>query len=387
VAGFPASDLTNFLANVSAFGNEIVVQPNGTLVDVFTRANGSGNQPAPADQNVIGVMRSTDHGFTWSDITTGPGIEGVLVIDPDTGAKVRTAPTLTSAAVDPSNGNLYAVWQDGRFSGFAHDDVAFSMSTDGGLTWSDPIKVNQTPTNIPAGDQQAFTPTVAVAADGTVAVSYYDFRNNDASPGLPTDYWLVHANSNLTDPNSWTSDEKRLTDASFNMENAAPTSRGYFLGDYEGLAAAGNNFYALFAQAGADSTDPSNIFFRDPPPAPDTAAAPHLAGDATPSHSAANHFVDADLAGDLVALVGGSFDTTLRGKATDGVGRSADSSPTGGPLIGQGASVAPLLGDAGVAFQSGSFGETAALHEAFADLGDSPLTDGLAGDAVSPLAD
>jgi hypothetical protein len=48
------------------------------------------------------------------------------------------------------------------------------------------------------------------------------------------------------------------------MENAAPTSRGYFLGDYQGLAAAGTSFYALFAQAG-DTSDPSDIWFRDPP--------------------------------------------------------------------------------------------------------------------------
>src|SRR5205807_7445861 len=131
------------------------------------------------------------------------------------------------------------------------------------------------PTNIPAGDQQAFTPTVAVNSGGTVAVAYYDFRNNDASPGLPTDYWLVHASGSFTSPSSWTADEKRLTDTSFNMENAAPTSRGYFLGDYEGLSAAGSSFYSLFGQAGSGASDPSNIWFRDPPPAPaDSAAAP-----------------------------------------------------------------------------------------------------------------
>lgn len=267
VAGYPASDLTNFKANMSAFGNEIVVQPNGTLVDVFTNANGSGSQKPQADQNVLGVMRSTDHGATWSAITTGPAIETIGVTDPDTGAPVRSGEPLTSVTVDPNNGNLYAVWADGRFSGFAHDDVAFSMSTDGGLTWSDPIKVNQTPTNIPAGDQQAFTPTVAVNSGGTVAVGYYDFRNNDASPGLPTDYWLVHAGSHLTNPASWASDEKRMTDTSFNMENAAPTSRGYFLGDYQGLASAGTSFYSLFAQAGSGASDPSDIWFRDPPAA------------------------------------------------------------------------------------------------------------------------
>jgi hypothetical protein len=90
---------------------------------------------------------------------------------------------------------------------------------------------------------------------------------------LPTDYWLVHADSNFTKPSSWASGELRLTNSSFNMENAPKTSRGYFLGDYQGLAAAGNSFYALFAQAGSDASDPSNIWFRDPPPAANSAAA------------------------------------------------------------------------------------------------------------------
>src|SRR5262249_54167099 len=217
--------------------------------------------------------------------------------------------------------NLYAVWTDARFSGFVHDDIAFSMSTDGGLTWSAPIKVNQTPTNLLAGNQQAFTPSVAVAADGTVAVTYYDFRNNTAQPGLPTDYWLVHASGNFTSPGSWTADEKRLTDTSFHMENAAPTSRGYFLGDYEGLAAAGNNFYALFAQAGVKSSDPSksdpsNIRFRDPPPAADSPTVSAAPAAVTPSSVPS---APGELAVDALAALGvGAFAGSTPG--ADGTG-------------------------------------------------------------------
>ena len=96
-------------------------------------------------------------------------------------------------------GNLYAVWQDARFSGFSHDEIAFSRSTDGGSSWSAPIKINKTPTNIPAGNRQAFTPTVRVAADGTIGVTYYDFRNNtDDAATLPTDYFIVHCHPSLT---------------------------------------------------------------------------------------------------------------------------------------------------------------------------------------------
>jgi hypothetical protein len=165
--------------------------------------------------------------------------------------------------MNPANGNLYAVWQDARFSNGQYTSVAFSMSTDGGFTWSAPIKINQTPDNVPAGDRQAFLPSVAVNEDGVVAVSYYDFRNNTPAPGLPTDLWMVHADGNFTNPASWKS-ENRMTPASFNMENA-PLRAGYFIGDYEGLVAEGKNFGAFFSMPSATKT--SGIFFRDPLPA------------------------------------------------------------------------------------------------------------------------
>jgi hypothetical protein len=324
-AGYPASNLTSFQANQSAFGNQIVVEPDGTLVDVFTHSNGSGNQKAQADQSTVGVMRSTDHGATWSAVIDGPAMEVIGVTDPDTGAPVRDGDPLLDVAVDPNTrsladpngGNLYAVWADGRFSNFAHDDIAFSMSTDGGLTWSGPIKINQT-TGLTDADKQAFTPSVAVNTDGTVAVTYYDFRNNTSTDvGATTDYWLVHASGNFTSPASWTKDEKRMTDSSFNIENAAPTSRGYFLGDYEGLVAAGTSFYAFFAQAGGSKSDPSNIWFRDPPPAPDSPEA------ATPSSapSGSKFAVDA-----LAALGIGLFGETTPSSGGTGTARTVERS-------------------------------------------------------------
>jgi hypothetical protein len=263
-----AQNITNFQSLDSAFGNQLLVEPDGTLVDVCTLFKGSGNQAPQAGQVSLAVIRSNDGGTTWSDPIVGPDVETMSLTDPDTGVPVRDGESIVSVTADPRhNGTLYAAWADGRFSNFTHEDIAFSMSPNGGLTWSTPIKVNQTPTTIAIGNQQAFTPAVAVASDGTVAVSYYDFRNNDPNPGLPTDSWLVHANGSVTNPSSWTTGELRLTDASFNMEYAPLTSRGYFLGDYQGLAAVGTSFYALFAQAGPVSTDPSNIWFRDPPPA------------------------------------------------------------------------------------------------------------------------
>src|SRR5262249_42071665 len=139
-------------------------------------------------------------------------------------------------AVDPNNGNLYAVWADARFSGFQYNSIAFSMSTDGGFTWSTPIRINQTPDTIPVGSRNAFMPSIAVAGDGTVAVTYFDFRNPDGvASGLPTDVWIVraHPGDNLTNPASWL-DEERLTNTSFNLEQAPVRFGENFLGDYQG---------------------------------------------------------------------------------------------------------------------------------------------------------
>ena len=167
---------------------------------------------------------------------------------------IRAGDLLPEVAVDSGNGNLYAVWMDARFDGglfvVDHDNIAFTQSTDGGQTWSAPIKVNKTPTTEPNFDQQAFTPSVQVDADGTVVVTYYDLRNNTPDPvALDTDYFAVSCESateSCTNPASW--EEVRITPASFNIRNA-PFARGYFLGDYMGLDNAGNSFVAMFGQA------------------------------------------------------------------------------------------------------------------------------------------
>ncbi len=255
-------------ANAQTIGNQIVVLPDGTLVDFFNEIFQFKNPGGDKFVFNVALIRSTDKGVTW---TKGQAIQvaqlltkaafspdGLGIHDPDTGAGVRTGDIIPEPAVDHSSGALYAVWQDSRFSNGGDfsdlsklaDAVAFSQSTDGGFTWSAPIKINKTPTNIPIGDQQAFTPAIRVSTDGTIGVTYYDFRNNTPAPGLPTDYFIVHchaATSSCADPANWT--ETRLTETSFNMENA-PVARGFFTGDYEGLAVAGNQFRPVFVQAG-----------------------------------------------------------------------------------------------------------------------------------------
>jgi hypothetical protein len=235
--------------------SQILVLADGTLVDLFEIY---AEQPRkPATQTSLQVLRSTDRGLTWSAPASavtmtplyGPNFF-TLVVDPENGQFVQD-PTNPSFAVDRQSGNLYAVWEDGRFSNFQYNDIAFSMSADGGATWSAPIRVNQTPLNIPAPNRQAFLPSIAVQANGTIGVSYYDFRFNDPNPGVPTDRWLAQCQPSPSLPpssaSSW-GNEVRLRANSFNLEACKPGGRGYFVGDYLGLAAAGNAFVAVFTQ-------------------------------------------------------------------------------------------------------------------------------------------
>jgi hypothetical protein len=229
-------------------GNQVVVVPTGAAVPTVVNGtmlfHGSGVQRSCCD---VVVMRSPDRGLTWSAPIEVSDLDVVGVTDPDTGQAIRTEDIIPDFAAGVTTGRVYAVWQDGSFSGppraKEHSGIAFSQSLDGGLTWSKKIQINQAPAT------QAFTPSVAVAADGTIGVTYYDFRNNTPAAGLPTDYWFVHchpATQDCTNAASWTTETHVA--GPFDMETA-PNARGLFVGDYEGLARAGNSFVAFFAMA------------------------------------------------------------------------------------------------------------------------------------------
>jgi hypothetical protein len=254
------------LANEASVGNQILVLPNGDLVDLFTLVRGAGTKPPQFFQALI---RSTDKGVTWSDPIIIAKQPHIGAFDPDTGRPIRAEGFINDYAVDPNNGNLYAVWQDSSFTGV--DEVAFSMSVDGGLTWSTPIRINQTPRSTDTAVEQAFVPSVRVANDGAVAVTYYDFRFNTPAAGVPTDYWIVHCHALCANASSWGNEARLTTTGSFDIEQA-PAARGpfgFFVGDYEGLTNIGRNFVPVFvAVNNGNASNRTDVFYTTATPTP-----------------------------------------------------------------------------------------------------------------------
>jgi hypothetical protein len=257
-----------------AFAAQIVALPDterfhGQLVDIFD-LNYTHTNAAGLRGHHVALIRSGDNGLTWSTPTRIANALAVPVVDPLTAAPVRPGLFYPDTAVDPNSGALYAVWHDGRFSTGRYDDIALSMSTDGGSRWTAPVRVNQTPATAETANRQAFTPSVAVAADGSVGVGYYDFRHNgtDADPSQPleTDRFLSRCERpSASAPDlctgGWT--ETRLTPRSFNLR-VAPNARGLFLGDFVGLASTATSFVSLFPQANSP-TDPATVYLTSVP--------------------------------------------------------------------------------------------------------------------------
>jgi len=238
--------------------NQIVALPDsGDLVDGFLLIKSHQNNKRTRGFSAA-VIRSTDKGVTWSDqAIIVSHVDAIGETDPEPihcrpyidgdplCTLVRSDGVIVDLAVDnsggPHRGRIYMTWQAHDDNPFGDDLIQVSWSDDGGLSWTGPVKVNQTPTD--AFTDQAFEPAVHVDSDGVVAVSYYDFRNDtpntETDNALTTDHWIVHSHDGGA---TWTEDHLA---GPFDMHQT-PYARGYFVGDYQGLDSQGGVFRPLF---------------------------------------------------------------------------------------------------------------------------------------------
>ncbi|MFQ5737527.1 MAG: sialidase family protein [Acidobacteriota bacterium] len=166
--------------------------------------------------------RSLDGGLTWGPDTLVANIS--VIPSPLPGAVFRTN-SFPTIAVDRSGGEnrgtIYVAWAD-RFGVGNGPDILLSRSTNGGATWSGPVRV----TDDTNGSYQWF-PWLSVAPDGGVNAVFFDRRDAPST----TLYHTYHARSTTGGlsfgPNLRVSDEI--------SESLNDGFGGGFIGDYNGI--------------------------------------------------------------------------------------------------------------------------------------------------------
>jgi hypothetical protein len=228
--------------DAQTIGNQIVVLPDGTLINAFTRITGTSTQEPRSE---VATIRSTDQGVTWSEPVVVSTMRFFAVRDPDDDTPIRSGAIIAEVDADPRTGALYVAWEDLRFTSGGRNGIVLASSTDGGVTWTAPRLVS------PASAHYSFTPGMAVAADGALGLSYFSVRS-------ARDVMAVAVLATSRDGGGTWSEEELSEE--FDLRSTR-FGGAYFLGDYQGLVAAGETFVPFFSAALASGT-PTAVFVR-----------------------------------------------------------------------------------------------------------------------------
>jgi hypothetical protein len=227
--------------------------PDGTAYAI-----GLGDDPG---RNATGVAVATSYngGRSWRNVTD-------LIDDPS----AEFGDDKTSITADPVRaGTAYAVWDrldfgpngDGsKFTGPA----LLAVTHDSGRTWSKPQVMVGTTLN-----QQ------------TIGNDIRTLPPNDTTT-LPTTTWLATA------PRGGEHFTERQIAPPFDLLTA-PNAGGFFVGDYEGLAAGPGSFRALFVKTTGNPADPTDVFTGSFPAVPAGIAVTPAPGHAAGTRPAAPH--------------------------------------------------------------------------------------------------
>jgi hypothetical protein len=162
-------------------GGDLILGSDGKLFACWASVAGS----SPFTEIFVGFAVSSDGAATWNKSETAFPMNGIQGLLPEKqNIRVNGLPRI---AVDttggPRNGWIYIATTQKNLSPAGDDpDIILNRSTDGGLTWSAGIRVNQDQLN--NGKIQYF-PAVHVDNYGGVNIIYYDDRNTSSdSAGL-----------------------------------------------------------------------------------------------------------------------------------------------------------------------------------------------------------
>jgi uncharacterized repeat protein (TIGR01451 family) len=191
------------------------------------------------------IDKSTNGGQNFGALTGGT--DHVIRTLAGTIGPVRPLGRVNSFPVigtDPVNASIvYAVWPENP-AGADDSDILFSRSTDGGNTWSAPIRVNDDINPVGDFNTQFFSWLAVDPVDASINIVWYDDRTDpnhtDATPLVD----LFFASSNDTGL-SFSVNTRISTQSSNPGTDFTPA----FFGDYNGIAAYGGVAYPLWSDS------------------------------------------------------------------------------------------------------------------------------------------
>jgi Secretion system C-terminal sorting domain len=215
-------------------GTNVQTGPNGEVYVAFAIYDAW-----PGGEDAIGFAKSTDGGDTWTSAriyqAVNFGLRGSLK---PTSIRVASFPSM---AVDrsggPNNGNIYITWpQRGVAPAGSDPDIVMIKSTDGGTTWTSPVRVNDDALN--NGKDQYFPWMTVDQSTGQLLFVFYDSRNinNDSSS-----VWMASSFDAGTTFNNFEVSEQPF------KPKPIPGLAGGYQGDYIGIAALNDVAYPYWA--------------------------------------------------------------------------------------------------------------------------------------------
>lgn len=196
-------------------------------------------------EDAIAFAKSTNGGTTW----TSSRIYGALTPNGSFNFGIRgnlkpssiRVSSFPSMAVDrtggPNNGYIYIIWPQKTVAPAGTDpDIVLIRSTNGGTSWSAPVRVNNDPMN--NGKDQYYPWCNVDQSTGRLNIVFYDSREvvND-SAGV---YMATSIDGGLTFENF------KVSDANFRPKAISGLAGGY-QGDYIGIASLNNRAYPYWA--------------------------------------------------------------------------------------------------------------------------------------------
>ncbi len=216
-------------------GINIQVGPNGEVYTTWAIYDSW-----PSDETAIGFNRSLDGGVTWTgEFRAITGIRGHRNTSlPNTSIRRSSFPSMTVDVSGGANdGAIYIVWTNIGVPGVntGDPDIYMAKSTDGGVSFGTPTRVNQDATT----NAQWFPWIACDPITGNLTVVFYD-RRDDLTDTIARTYMAVSSDGGAT----W--DDFAVGDVSF-TPIPIPGLAGGYMGDYLGMAVSNGKAYPTWS--------------------------------------------------------------------------------------------------------------------------------------------